>query len=124
MYIYLDDNGYVYGYGSEYEEKSVEVACVPSEVDEFLGCYKYEGGQYILDEERKAYILQLQAYEKELNSLEEWFKWYDQQNIQYQRSLRLGTEFNRNIEELDSQAIRNSKRINEIRDYMAKSYQN
>lgn len=115
MYIYLDEKGYVYGYGSEYEDNSFEVASVPSEVDAFLGCYKYENGEYILDETRKEYILQIKAYEKELQSLEEWFKWYDQQCIQYQRSVRLGLEFDKDIKDLDNEAVSKAERISQIR---------
>ncbi len=122
MYIYLDENDYVYGYGSEYEEKSVMVEAVPNEVDAFLGCYKYDNGEYVLDENRKAYILKTQVYEKELVALQEWFSWYDEQCIQYQRAQRLGTTFNRNIEELDKQAVANAKRITEIRTAMNTPY--
>lgn len=122
MYIYFDEKGYVYGYGSEYEENSFEVPFVPEEVDAFLGCYKYENGEYILDENRKGYILQMQAYERELQSLDDWFKWYDEQTVQYQRAQRLGMSFNRNIEELDKQAVENAKRITEFRNYLAKGY--
>lgn len=122
MYIYLDEKGYVYGCGSEYEENSFEVPFIPEEVDAFLGCYKYENGEYILDENRKAYILQIQDYEKELVSLQDWFKWYDEQCIQYQRAQRLGTSFNRSIEELDKQAVENAKRITEIRTAMNTPY--
>ena len=122
MYIYLDEKGYVYGYGSEYEENSFEVPFVPEEVDAFLGCYKYENGEYLLDENRKAYILQMQAYEKDLISLQDWFKWYDEQCIQYQRAQRLGTSFNRNIEELDNQAVENAKQITAIRKYLEQGY--
>ena len=122
MYIYLDEKGYVYGYGSEYEENSYEVPFVPEEVDTFLGCYKYENGEYILDENRKAYILQTQAYERELVSLQDWFKWYDEQTVQYQRAQRLGMSFNRNIEELDKQAVENAKQITAIRKYLEQGY--
>ena len=122
MYIYLDEKGYVYGYGSEYEENSFEVPFVSEEVDAFLGCYKYENGEYILEENRKAYILQTQAYEKELVSLQDWFKWYDEQCIQYQRAQRLGMSFNRNIEELDNQAVENAKQITAIRKYLEQGY--
>lgn len=122
MYIYLDEKGYVYGYGSEYEENSYEVPFVPEEVDAFLGCYKYENGEYFLDENRKAYILQMQAYEKDLQSLDEWFKWYDEQTVQYQRAQRKGKTFNRNIDDLDTQAEENAKRITAIRKYLEQGY--
>lgn len=118
MYIYLDEKGYVYGYGNMYEENSFKVESVPKEVDDFLGCYKYENGEYVLDEERKAYILQLQSYEKELKTLNEWFSWYDQQCIQYQRSQRLKTQFNKDIASLDKEAEKNAKQITKIRKFL------
>lgn len=122
MYIYYDENNYVYGYGSEYEERSILVDFVPEEVSRWLGCYKYEDGEYILNENRKAWLEQHEAYESELNSLEQWFEWYDQQNIQYQRSVRLNIEFDRDIEELDAQAVLNSQRIAELRKALAEQY--
>ena len=51
----------------------------------------------------------------ELQELDQWFKWYDEQTIQYQRSLRLGIEFDKDIAELDKLAINNAKRIKELR---------
>lgn len=51
----------------------------------------------------------------ELRSLESWFTWYDEQCSQYQRSLRLGTVFNKNIAELDAMAVENASRITELR---------
>ena len=116
MYIYLDGKGYVYGYGSEYEENSFEVEAVPSEVDAFLGCYKYENGEYLLDENRKAYILSLRESEKELASLEEWFAWYDKQSTQYQRSVRLKKNFNKDIASLDKKAEENAAKIKTLRE--------
>lgn len=122
MYIYLDEKGYVYGYGSEYEENSFEVPFVPNEVDAFLGCYKYEDGKYILDENRKAYILELKDAEKELVSLEEWFKWYDTQNIQYQRSQRLKKKYDIDISYLDGEAEKNAEKIKNLRNKLGGKY--
>ena len=116
MYIYLNENGYVYGYGSEYEENSVQIESIPSEVDAFLGCYKYEKGEYVLDENRKAYILSLKESERELASLEEWFSWYDKQSTQYLRSVRLKKNFNKDMTLLDKEAEENAAKIKKIRE--------
>lgn len=51
----------------------------------------------------------------ELGNLEYWFEQYDKQVIQYQRSLRLGVEFDKDIAELDRLAVDNAKRIKELR---------
>ena len=120
MYIYLDINNYVYAYGSEYEEHSVQVDSVPAEVDKYLGAYQYIDGQYILDESRKNILDKMQSYEKELSSLLSWFDWYDEQIMQYHRSQRLNVEFDKDIEELDNQAKFNADRINFLRSEISK----
>lgn len=115
MYIYYDENNYVTGYGSEPEERSVQVDSVPGGVDKHLGCYQYINGEYIPDENRIAWLEQLKANEVELNSLLSWFEWYDQQCIQYQRSVRLGLEFDKDIKVLDNEAVSKAERISQIR---------
>lgn len=55
----------------------------------------------------------------ELGNLEYWFAEYDKQTIQYQRSLRLGVEFDKDIAELDNQAVENAKRIKELRQLLS-----
>ena len=52
---------------------------------------------------------------KELNYLKDWFDEYDNQVKQYQRCLRLGIGYDKNIVELDNQAKINQERIREIR---------
>lgn len=56
--------------------------------------------------------------QEELSTLYEWFDEYDNQVKQYERCQRLGVEFDKNIEELDAQAIVNQKRIAEIRNIL------
>lgn len=56
-----------------------------------------------------------EIFSMELRELEQWFNWYDEQTIQYQRSLRLGVEFDKDIVELDKQAVINAQRIKELR---------
>lgn len=51
----------------------------------------------------------------ELGKLELWFAEYDKQTIQYQRSVRLGIEFDKDMAELDKQAVINAQRIKELR---------
>lgn len=54
-------------------------------------------------------------YEEQLNELETWFNWYDNQVAQYNRCQRLGIEFDKDINELDNQAKVNQERIAELR---------
>ena len=53
--------------------------------------------------------------QNELNELLEWFVYYDNQVSQYSRSLRLGIAFDKNISELDNQAMLNAARISTLR---------
>lgn len=60
-------------------------------------------------------ITQQEILQNELNILIDWFNEYDNQVKQYERCQRLGVEFNKSIEELDTQATINQKRIANIR---------
>jgi hypothetical protein len=52
----------------------------------------------------------------ELKEINLWFTWYDNQVAQYNRSQRLGIEFDRDINELDNEATQKQLRIREIQD--------
>lgn len=54
----------------------------------------------------------------ELQNFLSWFEEYDNQVKQYERSQRLGEEFDKDINELDKQAKENAKRISEIRNIL------
>ena len=56
----------------------------------------------------------------ELNKLTSWFEWYDSQMAQYNRCQRLGLEFDRDIAELDAEAVKNQLRIREINEELKK----
>lgn len=60
-------------------------------------------------------IAQEELLLNELNFLYSWFEEYDNQVKQYQRSQRLGIEFDKDIATLDKEAQANAKRITEIR---------
>lgn len=124
MYIYLDENNYVYGYGSEYEPHSIEVLSIPTEVMQYLGAYKYnlEENTYILDENRLSYMNLNHERADEIDQLMNWFEWYDQQCAQYQRAQRLGIDFDQDIDELDTQARENAQKIAKLRELMAEPY--
>jgi len=125
MYIYFNEiNGrnYVYGYGSELEENSIEVPSVPEEIDKYLSCYYVVDDRYILDEKRKEWVELQWSTERELNEINRWFAWYDEQCIQYQRAMRLGLEFNRDINELDAEAVSKATRIKELRAFLETPY--
>ena len=50
----------------------------------------------------------------ELNEINQWFVWYDNQIAQYNRCQRLGLEFDKDINELDNEATQKQLRIREI----------
>jgi hypothetical protein len=52
---------------------------------------------------------------KELNDLILWFEYYDNQIKQYQRCIRLGIEFDKDVIKLDQEAIQKQNRIKELR---------
>lgn len=125
MYLYFDSEGYVYGYGSDPEDGSVEVDSVPEEVDQYLGAYFYDEktGKYTADEDKKAWLDDLMKSEREAESLEQWFTQYDAQVSKLLREQRLGIKSRgATIEELDFDAVKNSQRLEELRTFMATPY--
>lgn len=50
----------------------------------------------------------------ELFTLREWFKWYDEQVMQYYRCLRTGEEYDKDIAALDTEAAAKQERIRAI----------
>lgn len=67
-----------------------------------------------LVEERYEEDNEIELADAELNSLYEWFKWYDTQTIQYNRDIRLYGTSKINIEKLDKLAVENAARIKEL----------
>lgn len=120
FYIYLDNESYVYGFGSDpMGEFYVLVDSVPLEVTESLGCYQYIDGVYYEDLARLEALKMQTSAEREIYQLNTWFDWYDEQCMQYQRAMRLGTEFDHDINELDLQATANAARMKELKTILA-----
>ena len=104
MYIYIDENNYVYGYGSEQIENSIEVESIPKEVDDYLGAYKLINGEYVVDQERVNYLIFLNDTEVELVRVSRWLtEDYITQITMYERQKRQGKDVDAIINELDSQ---------------------
>lgn len=117
LYIYLDENNYLYGYGGEPTgDIYAEVEYIPEEVSNCMECYQYVDGEYILDTDRLTRLQNALAAEKELRPILAWFSWYDEQCIQYQRCQRLGDEFDKDISELDIQAEEYAARVKYLRE--------
>lgn len=107
----IDENGFLTGSWATVGgfENQVELEEPLQEVDLNL---QYVNGKFVKGQNPK---LLVKEYKKELEELDQWFKWYDEQTIQYQRSVRLGVEFDKDIAELDNQAVINANRIKELR---------
>lgn len=54
----------------------------------------------------------------EIINLQAWFVNYDSQTAQYQRCLRLGIEYDKDISELDTEAQQKQMRIRELRELL------
>ena len=53
--------------------------------------------------------------EKTYSELNTWFDWYDMQVNQYERTKRLGTEFDRDIVALDTEAAQKAELMREVK---------
>ena len=56
----------------------------------------------------------LNSYKEQIDELKRWFEWYDTQVMQHSRFIRMNTESNINLDELDQQAVINASRIKEL----------
>ena len=56
----------------------------------------------------------LNSYKEEIDELKRWFEWYDTQVMQHSRFIRMNTESNIKLNELDQQAVINASRIKEL----------
>lgn len=81
-------------------------------------------GQAAYDEEEDIVVyipytekeLQRQKDETEYSELSQWFEWYDMQVNQYERTKRLGVEFDRDINALDAEAVEKAEQMRNVKD--------
>ena len=123
MKLTLNDQKYVVGftsYAANYDElPGIEYTGeVPEDFAVSCRFYRYENGTLILDEAKQQEQEQKAAAQIELTELQAWFSWYDNQCMQYGRSVRLGDFFDGDIAELDEQARAYQLRIREIRELL------
>jgi DNA integrity scanning protein DisA with diadenylate cyclase activity len=87
------------------EEKAKEQGYIIVEVDDrYLDCCFEDFENFVFSVEKynarkEQEFAQLKSFE-----INKWFNWYDNQVKQYQRCVRLGIEFDKDIVELDNQA--------------------
>ena len=129
MKVLIDEEGYVKEFlNAESSDQSVEVLLDSKETGTIIeispplsedfnnnyNCYQIVSNQLVYRPERATYFQQLKQYFTEKTNIYNWFTWYDNQCMQYQRSLRLGEDFDQNIEDLDIQAKAYQLRLREI----------
>ena len=122
MKILLDENNYIISYviiGDVHN--GIEI-----NIDEnifYKPCqfYKYENNSIIFDTEKYQKYLdkqninkEISELQKEINEINVWFEWYDGQVKQYERCVRLGIDFDKDIAELDQQAADYQLKIREL----------
>lgn len=119
MKLKLDTEGYVTGYTEyclDYETAPGVEYTGPVPEDFAVSCsnYRYQDGQLVADADRCARALQKENAAIERQEISNWFSWYDNQCMQYQRSLRLGEAFDQDIAALDQEAKQKQARAREL----------
>ena len=117
LYLQINKDGYITGWASMGSiENGIEAdASLINSLDaSIIGCQKYVDGKVITDHDLIATKEAKEAADREIAELKEWFAWYDNQICQYQRDIRLGKEFDKNITELDAEAAEKQARIRDL----------
>lgn len=117
LYLQINEAGYITGWASMGRiENGIEVdASLEDSLDaSLMGCQKYVDGKIITDSDLITVKETKESAAIEIAEIKEWFSWYDNQVCQYQRAIRLGLEFDKNIDELDAEAVKKQERIREL----------
>lgn len=115
--VILDAEGYItmISEGGELAGGIDVEAELPASFWENIGSYKMLDGMLIHDAEKSEALRQLAATHDEIAELEKWFAEYDLQVAQYNRCVRLGMPFDKDIQALDEEATAKQLRIRELR---------
>lgn len=116
----IDENGNEYiPEGFYTEEELKRIIDVSEDEEKSLGVTKqYVNGKFV------DYIPP-SVYEEEIKEINEWFKMYDNQVVQFNRCNRLNILYDEkygSIEELDKKANENAKRLTELRNILKTEY--
>lgn len=113
MKIQLDENNYITAYATIGDiENSIDVE-VEEKIFNDNPCflYKYENGNIVLDENKKAEYLKEQEklnksdnIQVQIDEVSMWLDEYDQKYKEYERCQRFGLEFEEDIDVLNAQA--------------------
>ena len=105
----------------------MELLGIEMSFEEFdrLMCEQAKGKELVVDNGKviaaEHKVTQAELLYEELYKLETWFEWYDNQICQYNRCVRLGIKFDKDIVELDNEATIKQARIREIRELKTKN---
>lgn len=119
MYYKLDENGYLCACSFDTVLPGGELyrGRVPEDFDEEnFDCWKIEEDTLTFDENRQRAIGEEAADIEELAELLDWFDQYDRQVMEYQRCSRLGQAYDRDINQLDQEAIEKQQRVRVLRE--------
>lgn len=81
---------------------------------------EYQPAKDAYDEYEDIFVLKAytdkELAQQEIYEVESWFTWYDMQVMQYNRCIRLGVQFDKDINELDAQANTNAARLKQLKE--------
>ena len=95
-----------------------DILVTRSETDCKLQDFDYTDNKFIFNKDKYNNRINAISLKEEQEQLIDWFEEYDNQVKQYQRCIRLGIEYDKDIVELDNQAKINQERIKEIRNIL------
>lgn len=120
MKIKFDANKYVEGYVESPFDMDGAIEFFGEVPEDFSAetCrfYKLVDDELVLDSDKQTAHINKLVLNGELSDLYTWFDWYDNQVAQYNRALRLGEPFDKDINILDAEAAQKQVRIRAIRE--------
>ena len=122
MKILLDENNYITSYVITGDVAGgIDIDCHEDIFNLPCQFYKYENNNIICDVDKyKRFInnnnieQKIIIIEQEIQKYKNWFTEYDNQVKQYERCVRLGIDFDKDIAELDQQAADYQLKIREL----------
>ena len=117
LYLQINEAGYITGWASMgHIENGIEVDdSLEDSLDaSLMGCQKYVDGKVVTDCNLKEAKEERSNASNEISEINNWFVQYDRQVSQYQRAVRLGDVFDKDIAELDAEAVKKQMRMREL----------
>lgn len=124
MNIKLDEKNYITDYAVTGDiDNSIKADIDKNLFEDYPSfLYRYENGKIILDEDKKEkYLLdvekqkRIEKLEDEIYHLNLWLEDYDREYQIFERCKRLGTGYDKDIEELNKEALVKQNLLNELK---------